>query len=149
MQVILMEKVANLGQLGEVVKVRSGFARNYLIPQKKAKRATPENLAEFEARRGELERAQADALNQAQARAEKIDGFLLKVTRKAGVDGKLFGSVTNFDVVDELKTQGVEVERSEIRMPAGPIKQAGEHPISLVLHPDVIATITISVQPET
>lgn len=149
MQVILMEKVANLGQLGEVVKVRSGFARNYLIPQKKAKRATPENLAEFETRRGELERAQADALNQAQARAEKIDGFLLKVTRKAGVDGKLFGSVTNFDVLDELKTQGVEVERSEIRMPAGPIKQAGEHPISLVLHPDVIATITISVQPET
>lgn len=149
MQVILMEKVANLGQLGEVVKVRSGFARNYLIPQKKAKRATPENLAEFEARRGELERAQADALNQARARAEKIDGFSLKVTRKAGVDGKLFGSVTNFDVVDELKNQGVGVERSEIRMPAGPIKQAGEHPISLVLHPDVIATITVSVQAET
>jgi large subunit ribosomal protein L9 len=148
MQVILMEKVANLGQLGEVVKVRSGFARNYLIPQKKAKRATPENLAEFEVRRGELERAQADALNQARARAEKIDGFSLKVTRKAGVDGKLFGSVTNFDVVDELKNQGVEVERSEIRMPAGPIKQVGEHPISLVLHPDVIATITISVQAE-
>jgi len=148
MQVILMEKVANLGQLGEVVKVKEGYARNYLIPQKKAKRATPANLAEFETRRADLETAQAEALTKAQERAQKLEGFTLNVTRKAGVDGKLFGSVTNFDIVDELKAQGIGVERSEIRMPAGPLKQIGEHPITVVLHADIMVTITLLVRPE-
>jgi large subunit ribosomal protein L9 len=148
MQVILLEKVANLGQLGEVVKVKDGYGRNYLIPQKKAKRATPANLAEFETKRADLEQAQAEALTKAQERAQKLEGFTLNVARKAGVDGKLFGSVTNFDIVEELKASGIELERSEIRIPAGPLKQIGEYPITVVLHADVMITITLSVRPE-
>ncbi|HVL37650.1 MAG TPA: 50S ribosomal protein L9 [Burkholderiales bacterium] len=145
MQVILMEKVGNLGNLGDVVKVKDGFARNFLIPQGKAKRATAENLKAFEARRAELEKAQADALASAQARSAKLDGLRLEIAQKAGVDGRLFGSVTNYDVVEALGKQGHEVERSQIRMPQGPLKQVGEYPIQVVLHSDVTATITVAV----
>ena len=145
MQIILLEKIANLGQLGEVVKVKDGYARNYLIPQGKAKRATEVNLAEFEKRRGELEKAQADALGIAQERATKLDGLLVQLTRKAGVDGKLFGSVTNSDVAEALAAQGYEVPKSVIRMPEGPLKQVGDQPVRIALHPDVVVTITVSV----
>jgi large subunit ribosomal protein L9 len=149
MQVILMEKVANLGELGEVVKVKDGFARNFLIPQGKAKRATDANLKAFEARRVELEKAQADALARAQERGAKLDGLTVQVTQKAGVDGRLFGSVTNYDIVEALKAQGHEVERSQVRMPAGPIKQVGDTQLQIALHTDVVVTITVSVLGET
>ena len=145
MQVILMEKIANLGALGEVVKVRDGFARNYLIPNGKAKRATPENVKEFEARRVELERVQNEALAKAQEQGAKLDGFMVQVTQKAGVDGKLFGSVTNVDIADALKAQGHDVPKALIRMPQGPLKQVGDHPIKVALHADVLVTITVSV----
>jgi large subunit ribosomal protein L9 len=145
MQVILMEKLANLGNLGDVVKVKDGYARNYLIPQGKAKRATEENLKVFEARRAELEKAQAAALVQAQERGARLEGQTLKITQKAGVDGKLFGSVTNYDIVDALKAQGHEVERSQVRMPAGAIKQVGDVQLQIALHTDVVVTITVSV----
>jgi large subunit ribosomal protein L9 len=145
MQVILMEKLANLGNLGDVVKVKDGFARNYLIPQGKAKRATQENLKHFEARRSELEKAQADALAKAQERAAKLEGLTVQITQKAGVDGRLFGSVTNYDIVEALKKQGHEVERSQVRMPQGPLKQVGDYPMQVALHTDVAATVTISV----
>ena len=149
MQVILMEKVGKLGNLGDVVKVKDGYARNYLIPKGKAKRATEENLKAFEARRAELEKAQAAALVQAQERGAKLEGFALKITQKAGVDGRLFGSVTNYDIVDALKAMGHEVERSQVRMPTGPLKQVGEYPIQIALHTDVVVTITVSVIGET
>jgi len=145
MQVILLEKVVNLGGLGDVVKVRDGFARNYLIPNKKAKRATPENIKEFEGRRGELERAQNEALTKAQEKAAKLDGLMVQVTQKAGVDGKLFGSVTNVDVSEALKSQGFDVPKAEIRMPQGPLKQVGDHPLKIALHADVVVTVTVSV----
>jgi large subunit ribosomal protein L9 len=145
MQVILIEKVANLGNLGDVVKVKDGFARNFLIPQGKAKRATQENLAAFESRRAEFERAQADGLAAAQARAVQLDGLTIQITQKAGVDGRLFGSVTNFDIVETLAKQNIEIERSQVRMAQGPLKQVGEFPIPIVLHTDVVATITVSV----
>lgn len=145
MQVILMEKLGHLGGLGDVVKVKDGYARNYLIPKGKAKRATEANLKAFEARRAELEQAQAEALGKAQARAAQLEGVTLQITRKAGVDGRLFGSVSNYDVIDALKAQGVEVERSEVRMPQGPLKQVGEYPIEIALHPDLVAVITVSV----
>jgi large subunit ribosomal protein L9 len=149
MQVILMEKVANLGELGEVVKVKDGFARNFLIPQGKAKRATDANLKAFEVRRAELEKAQAEALARAQERGAKLEGLTVQVTQKAGVDGRLFGSVTNYDIVEALKAQGHEVERSQIRMPAGPIKQVGDTQLQVQLHTDVLVTITVSVLGET
>jgi large subunit ribosomal protein L9 len=149
MQVILMEKLANLGNLGDVVKVKDGYARNYLIPQGKAKRATDENLKAFEARRAELEKAQAAALAQAQERGAKLDGLTLKITQKAGVDGRLFGSVTNYDIVEALKAQGIEIERSQVRMPEGPLKQVGEYPLQIALHTDVVVTITVAVIGET
>lgn len=145
MQVILLEKVANLGNLGDVVKVKDGFARNFLLPQGKAKRATEANLKAFEARRAELEKAQAELLAQAKERAVKLDGLTLQIVQKAGVDGRLFGSVTNYDVVEALKAQGHEVERAMVRMPSGPIKQVGEHHIQVQLHADVLATVNISV----
>jgi large subunit ribosomal protein L9 len=145
MQVILMEKLANLGNLGDVVKVKDGYARNYLIPHGKAKRATEANLKAFESRRADLEKAQADTLAKAQERAAKLEGFKLPITQKAGVDGRLFGSVTNYDIVEALKKQGHEVERSQIRMPQGPLKQVGDYPIQLALHTDLTATITVSV----
>ena len=149
MQIILLEKVINLGQLGDVVKVKNGYARNFLVPHGKAKRATPENLAEFEKRRAELEKQQGDILVQAQARAEKLNGMLVQITQKAGVDGKLFGSVTTADIADALKAQGFEVAKGEIRMPDGPLKQVGDHDVTLGLHSDVTATIKVSVLGET
>jgi large subunit ribosomal protein L9 len=145
MQVILLERIANLGQLGEVVKVRDGFARNYLIPHGKAKRATPENVAEIERRRSELDQAQAEALAQAQERSSKLDGLMVQITQKAGVDGKLFGSVTNVDVAEALKAQGFDVPKAAIRMPQGPLKQVGDHPLKIALHSDVVVTVTVSV----
>ena len=145
MQVILMEKVVNLGELGDVVKVKDGYARNFLIPQGKAKRATEQNLKAFEARRAELEKAQAETLAKARARAEKLDGLTVQITQKAGPDGRLFGSVTNYDIVEALKKQGQEVERAQIRMPQGPLKQVGDFPIQISLHTDVNVGITVSV----
>jgi large subunit ribosomal protein L9 len=145
MQVILLEKVVNLGGLGDVVKVKDGFARNYLIPKGKAKRATPENLAEFEGRRAELERAQADAFAAAQERGARIDGAMVQVTRKAGVDGRLFGSVTTYDIAEALQALGHAVERSAIRLPQGPLKAVGDYPIAVALHGDVVVQITVSV----
>jgi large subunit ribosomal protein L9 len=149
MQVILMEKLANLGNLGDVVKVKDGYARNYLIPQGKAKRATEENLKSFEARRAELEKKQAADLALAQERGTKLEGQTLKIAQKAGVDGRLFGSVTNYDIVAALKAIGHEVERAQVRMPTGPLKQVGEYPIQIALHTDVVVTITVSVIGET
>lgn len=148
MQIILMEKVANVGQLGDIVKVRDGYARNYLIPQGKAKRATQANLAEFEAKRTELERAQGETLAHAQAQAAKLDGLVIRVAQKAGVDGKLFGSVTNIDVAEALKSEGFDVPRAAIRMPEGPLKHVGEHALGVVLHPDVTIAVTVSVLAE-
>ena len=145
MQIILMEKVVNLGQLGDVVKVKDGYARNFLIPQGKAKRATDSNLKEFEARRAELEKQQAAHLSEAQDRAQKLEGFMVQITQKAGPDGKLFGSVNNVDIVDALKAQGFDVSKSEVRMPQGAIKQIGDHPITLALHTDITTNITVSV----
>jgi large subunit ribosomal protein L9 len=145
MEVILMEKIANLGELGQVVKVKDGYARNFLIPQGKAKRATAENKKAFESRRAELEKAQAATLAQAQERGKKLDGLTLQITQKAGPDGRLFGSVTNYDIVEALKKQGHEVERANIRMPQGPLKQVGDSPIEIALHTDVAVTITVSV----
>jgi len=145
MQVILMEKVANLGELGDVVRVKDGFARNYLIPHGKAKRATEANLKAFESRRADLEKAQADSLGKAQERATKLEGLTIQITQKAGPDGRLFGSVTNYDIVEALQKQGHEVERANIRMPQGPLKQVGDVPIEIALHTDVTATVTVSV----
>jgi large subunit ribosomal protein L9 len=145
MQVILMEKVANLGELGDVVKVKDGYARNFLIPEGKAKRATPENLKMFESKRAELEKAQAQVLAKAQERGAKLDGLTVQITQKAGPDGRLFGSVTNYDIVEELKKQGHEVERAMIRMPQGPLKQVGDYPLQVALHTDVTVTVKVSV----
>jgi len=145
MQVILLEKMVNLGGLGDVVKVKDGFARNYLIPHGKAKRATPENLKEFESRRAELEKAQADAFQSAQARGARIDGLTVQVIRKAGADGRLFGSVTTYDIAEALQGLGHEVERAAIRLPQGPLKAIGDHPIAIALHGDVVVHITVAV----
>ena len=145
MQVILLEKIVNLGGLGEVVKVRNGFARNYLIPNGKAKRATPASVAEFELRRADLEKAQNAALAAAQEKAAKLDGLMIQITQKAGVDGKLFGSVTNVDISAALKAQGHDVPKASIRMPQGPLKTVGDHPLKLSLHTDVLVTITVAV----
>ncbi|HJW02624.1 MAG TPA: 50S ribosomal protein L9 [Azospira sp.] len=145
MQIILLEKVVNLGALGDVVKVKDGYARNFLIPQGKAKRATPAALAEFEVKRAELEKAQADKLAACQAQAEKLNGLMVQITRKAGMDGRLFGSVSNFDVAEALAAQGHEIEKAAIRMPDGPLKTIGDFPLDIALHTDVIAQVTVSV----
>ena len=145
MQIILMEKVVNLGNLGDLVKVKDGYARNFLIPQGKAKRATPAAMKEFEAKRAELEKAAAEKLDAAKAFAEKIEGAVVTIARKAGVDGRLFGSVTNFDVADGLKLIGFEVEKSDIRMPMGPLKTVGESSLEVSLHTDVLASIKVVV----
>jgi large subunit ribosomal protein L9 len=149
MQVILLEKVVNLGGLGDVVKVKDGYARNYLLPQGKAKRATPENLAEFEKKRADLEKAQNEALAQAQEKGAKLDGLMIQITQKAGVDGRLFGSVTNYDIAEALEKQNFAVERAMIRLPQGPLKQVGDHQIAIALHSDVVVHITVSVLGET
>lgn len=145
MQIILMEKVVNLGGLGDVVKVKDGYARNYLIPQGKAKRATEANRKVFEEKRAELERVEAEVLAAAQAHAAKIDGLMVQITRKAGLDGRLFGSVSNFDIADALAAQGFTVDRTSIRLPDGPLKAIGDTHIDVALHHDVIAKITVSV----
>jgi large subunit ribosomal protein L9 len=149
MQVILMEKVHNLGQLGDIVKVKHGFARNFLIPQGKAKRATDSAIAEFQSRRAELELQQGKALAESQARAARLEGLMIQITQNAGVDGRLFGSVTNYDIAEALKAQGHEVTKAMVRMPQGPLKQVGDYPVTLDLHADVTATITVSVLGET
>ena len=148
MQVILMEKVVNLGGLGDVVKVKDGYARNFLIPQGKAKRATEANKKVFEERRAELERNQADKLAAAQAKAAQLEGLTLQLARKAGVDGRLFGSVGNIDIAEALAAQGVEVEKSSVRLPLGPIKQLGESQVEVALHSDVTATVTLVIAAE-
>lgn len=148
MQVILMEKVVNLGGLGDVVKVKDGYARNYLIPQGKAKRATDENRKVFEERRAELERVQAERLGAAQEKASKIEGLTLQLMRKAGVDGRLFGSVGNADIADALNAQGLDVDKSMVRMPLGPIKMIGDNQVEVALHTDVVGIITVSVTAE-
>ena len=150
MQVILLEKVVNLGDLGDIVKVKDGYARNFLIPQGQARRATAANKAEFEARRAELEKAAADKLAAAQAQGEKLAGSTVKITQKAGVDGRLFGSVTNADIVAELQKMGYpELVKSQVRMPSGPIKTIGDNTVSVALHTDVAVDITVSVYGET
>lgn len=148
MQVILLEKVVNLGGLGDVVKVKEGYARNYLIPQGKARRATEAAIKEFEARRAELEKAQAEKLAAAQALAEKLAGIVLTIPAKAGVDGRLFGSVTNFDIAEALGKQGFQVAKGQIRMPQGPLKIVGEHKVSVALHADVVVQIGVTVVAE-
>jgi large subunit ribosomal protein L9 len=148
MQVILMEKVVNLGGLGDVVKVKDGFARNFLIPQGKAKRATDKNLKEFEGRRADLEKKANEQLTGAQERAAKLEGMKIEIAQKAGVDGRLFGSVTNGDIAETLGKQGLTVKKAEIRMPAGPLKHIGEFPIVVALHSDVLANIVVHVVPE-
>ena len=148
MEVILLEQVVNLGRLGDVVSVKQGYARNFLIPQGKAKRATKENLAEFEQRRAELEAQQAQILADARAKLEKVNGVSVEIIQKAGVDGRLFGSVTHYDIADALKAKGHEINKNQIQMPTGPIKQIGDSEISISLHADVTATITVSVKPD-
>jgi large subunit ribosomal protein L9 len=148
MQVILLDKVVNLGVLGEVVKVKDGYARNFLIPSGRARRATEANKAEFEAKRVELEKAAAAKLAEAQAQGAKLGGTTVKLTQKAGVDGRLFGSVTNHDIADELNKQGYKVAKSQVRMPTGPIKTVGDSTVSVALHTDVVVDITVTVYGE-
>ncbi len=145
MQVILLEKVNNLGNLGDVVRVKDGFARNFLIPQRMARRATDANKAEFAAKRAELESAAAAKLAGAQGVGEKLTGLVLSIPAKAGVDGRLFGSVTNADIADALGKQGFKVEKAQVRLPNGPLKLVGEHPVAVALHTDVTSDITVSV----
>ena len=145
MQIILLEKVVNLGNLGDVVKVKDGYARNFLIPQRMAKRATPAAMAEFEVRRAELEKLAAEKLAAAQAVADKMNGTAVSVARKAGMDGRLFGSVGNVDIAEALKAAGFDVDKSSIRMPDGPLKAIGEFPLDVALHTDVLANISVVV----
>jgi len=145
MQIILLEKVVNLGGLGEVVRVKDGYARNFLIPQRMARRATTSAIAEFEAKRAELEKAAAEKLAAAQAQGEKLTGLTVQISQKSGVDGRLFGSVTNFDIAEALAKQGFPVEKSQVRLPQGPFKTVGEHAVSVALHTDVVIDVTVAV----
>ncbi|ALS62176.1 50S ribosomal protein L9 [Pandoraea norimbergensis] len=145
MQVILLEKVVNLGNLGDIVKVKDGFARNFLIPNKKARRATKDAIAEFEVRRAELEKAAAEKLAGAQAEGEKLSGLTVQITQKSGVDGRLFGSVTNHDIAEALAAQGFKIEKMQVRLPNGPLKTVGDFPVQVALHTDVVVDVTISV----
>ncbi|AJW45130.1 MULTISPECIES: 50S ribosomal protein L9 [Ralstonia] len=145
MQVILLEKVINLGNLGDVVRVKDGYARNFLIPQKQARRATEAAIKEFEARRAELEKLAAEKLAAAQAEGEKLNGLTLQLSQKAGVDGRLFGSVTNHDIAEALNAQGFKVEKGQVRLPNGPLKTVGDHPVVVSLHTDVAVDVTVSV----
>ena len=148
MQIILLEKVLNVGQLGDVVKVKDGYARNYLIPQGKARRATKTAMAEFEARRAELEKVQAEKLVAAQAVAEKLEGESIEIASKAGVDGRLFGSITNADIPEALKAKGFEVTKSQVRVIEGNVKAVGAYSVAVALFTDVNATIALNVVPE-
>jgi len=145
MQVILLEKVVNLGNLGDVVKVKDGYARNFLIPQRKARRATTAAVAEFEVKRAELEKVAAEKLAAATAQGEKLSGQSVQVSQKAGVDGRLFGSVTNSDIAEVLVKQGFAVEKAQVRLPNGPLKTTGEHVVAVALHTDVVVDVTITV----
>ncbi len=145
MQIILLEKVANLGNLGEVVKVKDGYARNFLIPSGAARRATAAAIEQFEAKRVELEKVAADKLAGAAALGEKLAGKTVRITQKAGVDGRLFGSVTNADIADALKAQGFDIAKSQVRLPTGPLKVVGEHAVSVAAHTDVVVDITVAV----
>jgi len=145
MQIILLEKVANLGNLGDVVRVKDGFARNFLIPQRMARRATAAAIAEFETKRAELEKLAAEKLAAAQAVGAKLGGLVLEIRQKAGVDGRLFGSVTNHDVADALKAKGFTIEKASVRMPTGPLKIVGDHPLLVAVHTDVVVEITVQV----
>jgi large subunit ribosomal protein L9 len=145
MQVILIDKVVNLGNLGDVVKVKDGYARNFLIPQRMARRATAAAIAEFEAKRADLEKAAAERLAAAQALGEKLAGLTVQISQKSGVDGRLFGSVTNFDIAEALTKQGFSVEKAQVRMPLGPLKTVGDHPVSVALHTDVVVDVTVAV----
>jgi large subunit ribosomal protein L9 len=149
MQVILLDKVVNLGALGDVVKVKDGYARNFLIPSGRARRATQSAIAEFEARRAELEKAAAAKLAEAQALGEKLANVSLKITQKAGVDGRLFGSVTNHDVAEELNKQGFAVAKAQVRMPNGPLKLVGDYTVNVSLHTDVAVDVAVTVLGET
>jgi len=149
MQIILLEKVVNLGNLGDVVRVKDGYARNFLIPNKQARRATDSAIKEFEARRAELEKLAAEKLAAAQAEGEKLNGLTLQLSQKAGVDGRLFGSVTNHDIADALNAQGFKVEKAQVRLPNGPLKTVGDHAVVVSLHTDVAVDVTVSVQGET
>ena len=149
MQIILLDKVVNLGNLGDIVKVKDGYARNFLIPSGRARRATEAAKAEFEARRAELEKQAAEKLAAAQALGYKLNGQTIKLTQKAGVDGRLFGSVTNHDIADELKKQGFDVHKSQIRLPNGPIKVVGDNTVHVALHTDVDSEIIVAVYGET
>lgn len=148
MQVILLDKIANLGNLGDVVKVKDGYARNYLIPTKRARRATEKAIQDFAARRAELEKAAADKLSAAQALGEAMAGKTVTLAQKAGVDGRLFGSVTNADIAEGLKKLGYEVSKAQVRMPTGPLKAVGEHKVSVAAHTDVVVEITVQVVAE-
>ena len=148
MEVILLEKIRNLGELGERVRVRPGYARNYLLPQGKAVPATPENVAAFEARRRELEEAAARALAEAEARREALAGQVIEIAARVGGEGKLFGSVGAPDIVEAAGARGLKLERREIRLPQGPLRQVGEHEVAVQLHPDVEATIVVRIVPE-
>ena len=148
MQIILLEKVLNVGQLGDVVKVKDGYARNYLIPQGKARRATKTAMAEFEARRAELEKVQAEKLAAAQAVAEKMTDLSIEIASKAGVDGRLFGSITNADIAEALKAKGFEVTKSQVRVIEGNVKAVGAYSVAVALFTDVNATIALNVVPE-
>ncbi len=145
MQIILLEKVANVGSLGDVVKVKDGYARNFLIPQGKARRATQSALAEFEARRAELEKIAAEKLAAAQALAQSMEGKVVTLTQKAGVDGRLFGSVTNHDIAEALQAQSMDVAKAQVRMPNGPLKAAGEYTVNVHLHTDVEVELAIHI----
>jgi large subunit ribosomal protein L9 len=145
MQVILLDKVVNVGNLGDVVKVKDGYARNFLIPQRMARRATTSAIAEFEVKRAELEKAAAAKLAASQAQGDKLSGMTITIAQKAGVDGRLFGSVTNFDIAEALTKQGFAVEKAQVRMPVGPLKTTGDHAVSVALHTDVVVEITIAV----
>ena len=149
MQVILLDKVANLGNLGDVVKVKDGFARNFLIPTKRARRATETAIKEFEGRRAELEKVAAEKLALAQGVGDKLAGKKVIITQKAGVDGRLFGSVTNADIADGLKKLGFDIAKSHVRLPTGPLKTVGEHPVSVAAHTDVVVEVTVQVIAET
>jgi large subunit ribosomal protein L9 len=145
MQIILLEKIANLGNLGDVVKVKDGYARNFLIPGKHARRATEAAIKEFEVRRADLEKAAADKLAAAQALQEQLLGKVVRVSQKAGVDGRLFGSVTNADIAEGLSKMGFTILKSQVRLPNGPLKVTGDHPVSVSPHTDVVAEITVQV----
>jgi len=145
MEIILLEKIINLGELGDIVNVKDGYGRNFLIPQGKAKRATESNKAEFEIKRAEIEKQQAALLKVAQKRAKDLDGFVLEIKQKSGIDGKLFGSVTNVDIIEAINNAGHEVVKSEIRMPEGPIKNTGDYMITLTLHQEANVEIKVTV----